>query len=202
MRQRLFLGSAGLGALPGWLASLPVVPGRAILVPTASKPMASAPFVEGAERLLVRQGMVVERLDLECADRVEVERVLRSCDLVFVTGGYAIFLLEHVRRTGFDRVVAEAVRRGRTVDVGVSAGAALAGPDLGFFADAEDPGRVASTAGLGLVPFTVLPHRGRGNAERHDRQDPARFVSLEDDQAVVVDGASWEIRASGGQSLD
>ncbi|WP_084265146.1 Type 1 glutamine amidotransferase-like domain-containing protein [Actinomadura macra] len=83
----------------------------------------------------------------------------------------------------------------------MSAGAALAGPDHRFFRDDDDPGEVTSTAGLGLVPFTVLPHRNRGNAERHDRQalrhdGRTRFVSIGDDQTVIVHGVSWTIRNS------
>lgn len=199
-RQRLFLGSAGLGALPGWLSSLPMTPKRAVLVATAANPLPSAPFVDAADRLLRGEGMTVDRLDLEHARRTEVEDALGRARLLFVTGGYAMFLLQHVHRTGFDRVVPPAVRSGSLVYVGVSAGAALAGPDLGVLRGADDPGVTASTAGLGLVPFTVLAHRNRGRAERHDRQiarhRPARLVSINDDQAVAVEGGTWRILRS------
>ncbi|MFG2243904.1 Type 1 glutamine amidotransferase-like domain-containing protein [Spirillospora sp. NPDC048823] len=196
--QHLFLGSAGLGALPGWIRSLPTPPTRATLIPTAANPLRSAPFVEAGARLLHNEGMTVDRLDVEHADPSAVERALRSADLVFVTGGYAIFLLQHVHRTHVDRTVRRAVTSGRTAYVGISAGAALAGPDLRFFRDVEDPGQVASTTGLGLVPFTVLPHRNRGNADRHDRRHgrQARFISINDDQAVTVHGSSWKIQES------
>lgn len=199
--QRLFLGSAGLDALPGWFRSLSTPPTRATLIPTAANPLQSAPFVEAAAQLLRHEGMAVDRLDLEHAEPAAAERALRSADLVFVTGGYAIFLLQHVHRTHVDQMLRRAVSSGRTAYVGISAGAALAGPDLRFFRDTEDPGRVASTTGLDLVPFTVLPHRNRDNAERHDRHTRrhdrrARFISINDDQAVTVHGASWTIRQS------
>lgn len=197
--RRLFLGSAGLGALPAWLAALPAKPQRAVLVPTAANPLPSAPFVDAAARLLRGEGLLVERLDLEHVD--SAADTVSEAQLVFVTGGYAMFLLQHARRTGFDRVVSRSVREGRLAYAGISAGAALAGPDLRFFQDAEDPGVCASTTGLGLVPFTVLPHRDRGRAERHDRYaarhgGPSRFVSINDDQAVIVEGDTWEIRPS------
>ncbi|WP_106402837.1 Type 1 glutamine amidotransferase-like domain-containing protein [Actinocorallia populi] len=197
--RRLFLGSAGLGALPAWLASLPSALERVVFVPTAANPLPSAPFVDAAVRLLHGEGLVVERLDLEHADGVEP--AVRDAQLVFVTGGYAMFLLQHARRTGFDRFVSQAVRDGRLAYAGISAGAALAGPDLRFFQDAEDPGICASTTGLDLVPFTVLPHRDRGRADRHDRYAARyggsdRFISIDDDQAVVVEGDAWEVQAS------
>lgn len=200
--QRLFLGSAGLGALPAWLASLPAAPRRAALVPTAANRLPSAPFVRTAADLLVAAGMVVERLDLERAAPYDVERVLGRVQVVVVTGGYAMFLLQHVRGSGFDRLATAAVSGGGLAYAGISAGAALAGPDLRPLRAADDPGTVTSTAGLGLVPFAVLPHRDRGRAARHDRlaADPGRpcpMVSINDDQAVTVTGADWEVRPSG-----
>ncbi|MBO2458104.1 Type 1 glutamine amidotransferase-like domain-containing protein [Actinomadura violacea] len=172
-----------------------------MLIPTAANPLRSAPFVEAAAQLLRHEGMTVERLDLQHTEPSTAERALRTADLVFVTGGYAIFLLQHVHRTRFDQVLRQAVTSGRTAYVGISAGAALAGPDLRFFRDTEDPGRVVSTTGLGLVPFTVLPHRNRDNAERHDRHTlrhdrQVRFISINDDQAVAVHATSWKIQQS------
>ncbi|MGW3767037.1 Type 1 glutamine amidotransferase-like domain-containing protein [Actinomadura verrucosospora] len=195
---RLFLGSAGLGALPAWLGSLPDVPRRAMLVPTAANPLPSAPFVRAAAELLGGEGLAVDALDLEGASGDDVRRVLDGAQVVFVAGGYPIFLLEHVRRSGFDRVAAPAVADGSLAYVGISAGAALAGPDLRPLQSSDDPGTVVSTAGLGLVPFVVLPHRNRGRAARHDRLagDPARtwpVISINDDQAVSVVGDAFEV---------
>ncbi|MEV3923107.1 Type 1 glutamine amidotransferase-like domain-containing protein [Actinomadura coerulea] len=163
---RLFLGSAGLGALPAWLGSLPDVPRRAVLVPTAANPLPSAPFVRAGAELLGAEGLAVDVLDLEGASGDGARRVLDGAQVVFVTGGYPVFLLEHVRRSGFDRVAVPAVGDGSLAYVGISAGAALAGPDLRPLRGSDDPGTVDSTAGLGLVPFVVLPHRNRGRAAR------------------------------------
>ncbi|MEU8799338.1 Type 1 glutamine amidotransferase-like domain-containing protein [Spirillospora sp. NPDC048819] len=190
-----------MGALPAWLAALPARPRRAALVPTAANPLASAPYVQAAADLLTSEGLVVEYLDLEHAAHDDVRRVLTRSQVVFVVGGYAMFLLQHARRSGFARLAATAIRSGSLAYVGISAGAALAGPDLRSFQDADDPGIVSSTAGLGLVPFVVLAHRDRGRAARHDRQAaelPWPVVSIRDDQAVTVAGTGWSIRSSPG----
>ncbi|MGI5166192.1 Type 1 glutamine amidotransferase-like domain-containing protein [Spirillospora sp. CA-253888] len=172
--------------MPGWLPPVR----RAVLVPTASVPLPSAPFVADAAALLRAAGAEVDRLDLAGASRAEVEAALAGAQVVFVTGGYAIHLLEHARRSGFDQVASAAVRAGRLAYAGISAGAALAGPDLAPFRDGDDPGTVTSTEGLGLVPFTVLAHRNRGRAARHDRLGG---VSIDDDQAVLVEDGAWRI---------
>ncbi|SNR26101.1 dipeptidase E [Actinomadura mexicana] len=198
----MFLGSAGLGALPGWLGALPFAARRAVLVPTAANPLPSAPFVRAAADLLAAEGLAVDVLDLEGASGDDVRRVLDGAQVVFVTGGYPIFLLEHVRRSGFDRLAASAVADGSLAYVGISAGAALAGPDLRPLQAADDPGTVDSTAGLGLASFVVLPHRNRGRAARHDRlaREPGRtwrVISISDDQAVAVAGDGFDILGSG-----
>ncbi|MEV0660926.1 Type 1 glutamine amidotransferase-like domain-containing protein [Actinomadura luteofluorescens] len=184
--------------MPGWLGSLPVAARRAVLVPTAANPLPSAPFVRAAAELPGAAGLAVDVFDLEGASGDDVRRVLDGAQVVFVTGGYPVFLLEHVRRSGFDRLAAPAVADGSLAYVGISAGAALAGPDLRPLQGSGDPGTVDSTAGLGMVPFVVLPHRNRGRAARHDRLvgDPARtwpLISINDDQAVSVIDDAFEV---------
>ncbi|SPT50278.1 Uncharacterized peptidase Lmo0363 [Actinomadura madurae] len=197
--RRLFLGSAGLGALPAWLEALPAMPRRAVLIPTAANPLPSAPFVDALADLLRAEGLGVEYLDLERAVAEDVQRALGRAQAVLVAGGYPMFLLQHVRGSGFDRIAVDAVGGGALAYVGISAGAALVGPDLRMLRDVDDPGVVASTAGLGLVPFVVLPHRNRGRAERHDRlaeQGGWPVVSINDDQAVTVGGGRFEVVGS------
>lgn len=202
-RQRLFLGSAGLGALPGWLASASRPVRRAVLVPTAANPMPSAPWVAAAQAVLTGAGIRVDWLDLEQAREDDVRRALEPAEAVFVAGGFPLFLLDHATRSGFARLAVPAVRDGRLDYVGISAGAALAAPDLAYFREPDaaidpgDPGVPASTAGLSLAPFLVLAHRNRGRAARHDRQIAQQgadnVVSIGDHQAVAVDGAGWRV---------
>ncbi|MET0423035.1 MAG: Type 1 glutamine amidotransferase-like domain-containing protein [Actinoplanes sp.] len=197
----LFLGSQGLGALPAWLDELPRRPRRALLVPTAGNPMPATPWVPVAESALTEAGLSVHRLDLEPASADEVAAALTGADLVFVTGGYPVFLLQHAQRTGFTRVVREAVTSGRLAYAGVSSGAVLAAPDLAFYRGDDDPGRVTDTTGLGLVPFYPLSHADRGREQLYaqiiaEEGDRRTFVPMRDDEAVVVKDAAWERRPS------
>jgi peptidase E len=92
----LFLGSQGLGALAPWLGEgLTRRPRRAVLVPTAGNPMSETPWVDVAEAAMAAEGLSVQRFDLEPATPGEVPAALADTDLVFVTGGYTIFLLQH-----------------------------------------------------------------------------------------------------------
>jgi len=130
-----------------------------------------------------------------------VTAVLATTDLVFVTGGYPIFLLEHARRSGFDRLVTDAVRDGTLAYAGMSSGAALAGPDLAIYQAPDDPGVVDTTDGPGLINFSPLSHMNRGRQELYARimaEHRARyeFVPMNDDQAVIVTGNTRQLRTS------
>jgi peptidase E len=198
----VFLGSQGLGALGPWLAELPHRPRRAALVPTAGNPLPAMPWVEVAEAALTAEGLTVERLDLEQAAAEDVSAVLDEVDLVFVTGGYLFFLLEHAQRTGFASTVTEAVRSGRLAYAGMSSGASLTTADLALYnGDEDDPGRVTQTAGLGLVSFYPLSHANRGREESYARVikelgDRYEFVPMRDDEVIIVKGSAWERRPS------
>src|SRR5688500_18437617 len=149
----LFLGSQGLGAFGAWLDTLAPRPRRAVLVPTAGNPLPETPWVDVAEAAMTREGLSVRRLDLEPATPEEVSAVLADADLVFVTGGYPIFLLQHAQRTGFRHAVRQGVASGQFAYAGMSSGAALAAPDLARYRSDDDPGQVTDSAGLGLVSF-------------------------------------------------
>ena len=141
-------------------------------------------------------GVPVTTLDLAESSAEQTRSAVEAADLVVVGGGHAIYLLEHVHRTRFDRLISERVSTGDFAYAGISAGAALAGPDLSSFADDDDPGRVDIYTGLALVPFVVLPHRNRGQADRHDALSGAGgnlFLSINDDQAICVSGRTIRI---------
>jgi peptidase E len=123
------------------LEELPRRPAPATVVPTASNRLDGAPRVGTAERALTSLGLRVEEFDLEGAAPSAVEACSATTDLVFVTGGHTLFLLEHALRSGFSSIVPEAVRAGRLAYAGMSLGGFLAGPDLLYCMEPSDPGR-------------------------------------------------------------
>ncbi len=196
----VFLGSQGLGAFPGWLDELPHRPRRVVLVPTAGNPLPATPWVDVARAVLASCGLAVSTLDLEGADPADVGAGLADADLVFVTGGQPIFLLEHAQRSGFAQVVTRAVRAGELAYAGVSAGAILTAPDLALYDAPDDPGEVESTTGLGLASFYPLVHTNRGRHDRYARLMAANsdldFIPYNDDEALILTGGSVDRRAS------
>lgn len=194
--RELFLASTPTAGLEIWLNGLPRRPQRALFIPTAANLLPDKGFVQTTSQAALGAGIRMTTLDLAEVSPKETWSAVDAADLVVVGGGYPIYLLEHARRTQFDRAVAERVASGELAYAGISAGAALAGPDLTSFADEHDPGRVETFTGLGLIPFVVLPHRNRGHAERHDALGAggqSLLISLNDDQALFVTGSTIRI---------
>lgn len=198
---RAFLGSQGLGALLGWMEELPRRPRRAVLVPTAGNPLPAMPWVDEVAGHLAVCGVRVDYLDLEGARPAEVAAAMGRCELVFVTGGHPIFLMEHAQRSGFAGIVRRAVHDGDLAYAGMSAGASVASADLAFYRAPDDPGEVEATEGFGLVGFFPLVHANRGRRERYARLTAAysgryEFVQINDDEAVIVAGETRQHRRS------
>jgi dipeptidase E len=197
---RLYLGSAGTAGLVDF------VDGRRLAyVPTAGKPLADRSFADESRASLRAVGFEVADLDIDGATTDEMGAALETADAVFVEGGSPFFLLQAIRESGFDRIVADAVRGGLPY-MGMSAGAVVAGPDIEPLSTTSNTSygpRLTSTAALGLVDFVVYPHY-----DIPERAAPFpdllaryggrfRLLPLVDGQAVVVDEGGTRIVTPG-----
>ena len=199
--KRLLLASYGVGALPE-LVGRDVAGLRFAFVPTAAGPDAETKeWVQADRRQLESFRCEVSTLDLAVVDADEVAAALPGVDGVFLTGGNSYLLLWHARRSGFAELVPPLVESGELLYVGTSAGAMVAGPDLGPAANLDNRREVPeleSSEALGLAPFTVLPHDNYPEARAlHDeivRAHPSvRFVRLADGTAALVRGDAVEV---------
>jgi dipeptidase E len=118
--------------------------------------------------------MTVRMLDLETADPTETTAAVRATDLVWVTGGHPIFLLQHARASGFLDLVRTRVLDGELYYGGISAGAALATRDLATYRGPDDPGVVDHMIGLALVTCYPLVHAAAVRAA--DRSPPGSRI--------------------------
>jgi dipeptidase E len=203
--KRLLLASASQG-----IAALTRLVGgetrglRFLFVPTAAGPDGwENDWVQRDRRQFDILGCELAVLDLATAEADEVKKALVTVDGVFLTGGNAHLLLWRARRSGFAELVVPTVESGSLLYIGTSAGALLAGSDLAPAAAEGNRSAVpelASTRGLGLVDFMILPHdQEPDRAARHDgivaSHPEHEFVRLTDEMAVVVRGDEREVVA-------
>jgi dipeptidase E len=175
---------------------------RFAFVPTAAGADAETKeWVQADRRQLESLGCELTTLDLAGVEGDEVAAAVRGLDGVFLTGGNSYLLLWHACRSGFADLVTPLVESGELLYVGTSAGAMVAGPDLGPAANLDNRREVPeleSSVALGLAPLTVLPHDNDPEARAlHDEivaaHPSVRFVRLTDDRAVLVRGDSMEV---------
>lgn len=101
-----------------------------------------------------------------------LREVLRRHRVVWALGGNAFLLRRAMRESGFDEIVHDLLSDG-LVYAGWSAGACVAGDSLRAIGLMDDPDVTAPGYGpgepvwdgLGLVPFTIVPHHASDHPE-------------------------------------
>jgi len=135
---------------------------------------------------------------------------LRECALVWVRGGNAFVLRRAAAASGFDRALVALLAEDVLVYGGYSAGVCMLSPTLAGIELCDDPEALPSgyegmprvDAGLGLIPFSVVPHyRTPGHPETglmeavvaHHLDHRLPFVVLRDGDVIVGDGGSLDV---------
>ena len=114
-------------------------------------------------------------------------------DIIYSCGGNTFFILNRMRKTGFDKFIKKFIKKGGFY-IGVSAGSILvsknielAGWDRGW--DVNDVG-LKNLKGLNLAPAVVCPHFTAKEKKRADSFEKAHYpiVRLRDRQALLILG--------------
>jgi len=144
----------------------------------------------------------LEEIDIAEVKGEALKLKLEEKDLIFVTGGNTVYLLEQAQESNFLSTVKDLVKSG-TVYAGSSAGSILAGPNIELEKNADErknPSKLDSYKGLGFVDFIVQPHWNSEALkeeymsyidEIYNCQYP--LLTLNDNQAVLVAGGKMEI---------
>ena len=195
MGGELLLCSAGVGAFATWAAEVLPNEGQVAFVDIAARPLGSPTYLANCRTAITGGALRLLELDLADVAPRKLEAVLDSADAVFVAGGYPVYLLEWSQRSGFLVEVRDRFTAGSLAYVGVSAGAALAGPDMSPLAGSDDPGQVTDTTALGIVDFVVLPHADRRSAD--DLNDRQRVFGARFDLRPLRDGFALAVSGDG-----
>jgi len=191
--MNLLLLSLGIGAVPTFLAE--TAPERA-RIGYLGAAAGDAPWAQEERARIDALGHTVVDVDLA--------EGLPEIDVLYVAGGNTFVLLDALRRTGQDRVIAERVRAGLPY-IGLSAGSIVAGPSVeaaSLMDDRTEAPGLTDLTGLALIPDVVLPHAD-GKLPPYPPELIARTVSeygashrllpLADDQALRVTDDGWSV---------
>ena len=199
-RMKLLLLSLNPGAMRPFLDS--VRDGSSLRVGyigDAQVAHADAPWVLAERRSIVALGHELVDITARDVSAADFASTLSAIDAVYVAGGSTFALLEALRITGNDVVLAERVRDGLPY-IGLSAGSIIAGPDItpaSLMDDPADGPALTELSGLNLVDRTVIPHAdGLLAPYPPSLIDETiatygathRLLPLRDDQALLVEG--------------
>lgn len=176
---------------------------KVAFIPTAATPYTDKWFLDEDRVKLVDMGFTVFDFDLAGKGEEDVEEKLKNVDIVLVAGGNTFYLLDQVRKSGFDKVIKKLVESG-AIYVGSSAGSVLAGPNIEAIAALEDfeyASILKDYEGLNLVDFVVVPHVDNPKFKDKCKQVIAKYatnykyklVPLKDNQAILVEGKNYRI---------
>lgn len=120
---------------------------------------------------------------------------LRTCQLIWCSGGNAFWLRYVMKTSGFDQIIKPLLAEG-VVYGGWSAGVVVAGPSLRPIELMDDPNKAPEIIwdGLGLVDFFVWPHWDKEKylplqkeASIRMKELPYKSVTLRDGEALIVE---------------
>ncbi|MDR2505571.1 MAG: Type 1 glutamine amidotransferase-like domain-containing protein [Oscillospiraceae bacterium] len=160
--KKLFLASYFSGAASAFTAFAGDCNGKKVaFIPTASLPEKMSFYVGADRKALLKLGMEVEDLEVSTAATGEIEAKIAAADCIFVSGGNTFFLLQELRRTGADKLIAAHIEIGKLY-IGASAGSMVLAPNIEYVKHMDKPTDAPELNGdfaaLGIVPFSVVPH--------------------------------------------
>src|SRR5258708_18316221 len=103
----------------------------------------------------------IEELDIRHKTQEELGKILIDKDILFINGGNSFFLLDWVKKSGFDNLIKDFIDEGKLY-VGASAGSIICCPTIESASWEPDPDKnnvgMTDFSGLHFVDFLITPH--------------------------------------------
>lgn len=194
--KKLFLASFAAVTLDLIKELLPnKSPLKAAFIPTAADPYQDKGFMEVDREKLVAMGFEVVDIDLKLASETSLEQQLSEVDLVLVAGGNTFYLLDWVKKSGFDKVIKKLVDHG-LIYVGSSAGSIICCPTIEGAKRFDDPNEAPALTdyqGLNFFDKVIIPHAHEAKYAQRIKDTTAEMkamgfevVTLTNNQAVLI----------------
>ena len=173
------------------------VEGKSVtFIPTAANVESIKVYVGMARRAFARLGIAVDELDVSTATAEEISHKLSRNDYIYVAGGNTFYLLQELKRSGADKLIAQEIAAGKLY-IGESAGSMVIAPDIGYSQAMDKPAKAPgldSFSALGIVDFYPVPHQGNFLFRKAVKKIIAEYVSslplrpISDTQVILVEG--------------
>jgi len=170
-------------------------------IPTAALHEKVNFYVKSGKKALEKMGLLVDELEITTASPSEISEKLKNSDCIYVSGGNTFFLLQELRRTGADEIIAEQINSGKLY-IGESAGSIILAPNIEYAKKMDDCGaapNLDSFNSLDIVDFYPLPHHTEFPFKKavekiiSEYSGDLKLMPITNSQAIWVNGSSVEI---------
>lgn len=140
----------------------------------------------------------IEDLDLKDKSIEYLKTHVSNKDIIFVNGGNSFYLLEQVKKSGFDKLI-NSFKNGNKIYVGISAGSYIACPTIEQSTwEHQDRNRygLKDLTALNLIPFLITAHyveSYRPIIEKAVKTTKYSVVALNDNQAILVEDNRYKL---------
>lgn len=209
--RKLFLSSAGIvpETKNDFLKLLGKDPKDVLVafIPTAAGPEKDKSYVQWTIDQIQQLGMKSEKVDLVDENEKSLESKLSKCEVIIMNGGNTFYLLEWVKKSGFDKVIPKLLDQGK-IYIGISAGSYVACPNIEagkwkHLGDSDVIGK-SDLSALNLVDFLIVAHysgKYKQDVENGVKTTSLPVVALTDKQAIVVEGDKYRIVGEGERNF-
>jgi dipeptidase E len=199
--MKLYLTSLKLDGLTKLLDKKPADT-SVLFIPTAANVYEDKWFMEADRQWFIEKKFHLTELDLANSSKSVVRSAVSIIDVVYLSGGNSFYLLDHIKKSGFDIALKEHLKRG-LIYAGGSAGAVVAGMSIEVAKEFDDPQAATGLtdyAAMKLINFSLLPHYGNDkyiqNYIKALANTPAHsspVLTLTDNQALIVNDTHYQV---------
>lgn len=168
---------------------------KAAFVPTAGDLYEGKEFVHVDRKKLEVMGFSVRDIDLKGKQLANLEEEFKDIDLVLVAGGNTFYLLDQIKKSGFDQLLPRLLDNG-VVYVGSSAGSIVCCPTIEGakkFDDPKDAPDLVNYEGLNLYNEVIIPHAQKEKYSQRIKETTQEMIqkgfkvtTLTDNEAVLI----------------
>lgn len=199
--KRLYLADGIVDVMDELVTFLPFKPDGhvACYITTASK---NADWAKHEINAVKEAGFEVKLVDLAELSKATVAKAFEGCDIIIGGAGHTLYLLQEVRRSGFDELVEKKIAAGVPY-VGSSAGSIILAPNIECVKFADDPAGapdLTSYEGLNLFPLVPFVHFDHPDYKVYYKkildyalENDVAFMTVKSGQFIVVEGEKWRL---------
>ncbi|MDH6310424.1 dipeptidase E [Dysgonomonas sp. PFB1-18] len=137
------------------------IKGKAVtFIPTASNVEEVKFYVDLAREAFREMGLIVDELDVSKMSGDKMTAKLKENDYIYISGGNTFYLLQELKRSGADKMIADEINSGKLY-IGESAGSMIVSPDIEYAKEMDDFKKAPDLdtfSALNIIDFYPLPH--------------------------------------------